>query len=151
MACSTSWRIIEAFHGALCADASLNQWARDAYAQELTVLKGINFYQPPRESDCPLIALLPERAVFGRVAEHESIIRMVLAVADKRFDHGELVGLRELAQHFGTLAMHALQAAEEHWYIGKVTDLYELEDFPLLYREFSITVTGTTCIGGNEL
>jgi hypothetical protein len=63
----------------------------------------------------------------------------------------ELAGLKQLATNFGSLVLQALQDGEDGFYIGEVTDLYELSDFPLLYRELRVTVTGSTCVGNNKL
>ncbi|MEZ6854364.1 hypothetical protein [Halodesulfovibrio aestuarii] len=151
MASATSWEIIESFAAALRNHAALNEWAQAEYAQPLRILQGINMANLPREEDCPLIALVPESGKFGRITEHAATIRVVLAVNDDRFVDDVLEGLKLLATDFGSLTLQALQDGEDGFYIGEVADLYELSDFPLLYREFQITITSSTCIGGNEL
>lgn len=151
MASATSWKIIESFAAALRNHAALNAWAQAEYEQPLRIMQGVNMAALPREEDCPLIALVPESGKFGRIAEHASSVRVILAVHDERFENDELAGLKQLATNFGSLTLQALQDGEDGFYIGEVTDLYELADFPLLYRELSITVTGSTCIGGNTL
>lgn len=151
MASATSWKIIESFADALRNHAALNAWAQAEYEQPLRIMQGVNMAALPREEDCPLIALVPESGKFGRIAEHANSVRVILAVHDERFENDELAGLKQLATNFGSLTLQALQDGEDGFYIGEVTDLYELADFPLLYRELSITVTGSTCIGGNTL
>lgn len=151
MASVTSWKIIESFTAALRNHAALNAWAQAEYEQPLRIMQGVNMAALPREEDCPLIALVPERGKFGRIAEHANSVRVILAVHDERFENDELAGLKQLATNFGSLTLQALQDGEDGFYIGEVTDLYELADFPLLYRELSVTVTGSTCIGGNAL
>ena len=151
MASATSWKIIESFAAALRNHAALNAWAQAEYEQPLRIMQGVNMAALPREEDCPLIALVPESGKFGRIAEHANSVRVILAVHDERFENDELAGLKQLATNFGSLTLQALQDGEDGFYIGEVTDLYELADFPLLYRELSITVTGSTCIGGNGL
>lgn len=151
MASATSWEIIESFTAALRNHAALNAWAWAEYEQPLRILQGINMAALPREEDCPLIALVPEGGKFGRIAEHLATIRVVLAVNDERFVDDALEGLKQLATNFGSLTLQALQDGEDGFYIGEVTDLYELSDFPLLYREFQITITSSTCIGGSIL
>lgn len=151
MASATSWKIIESFAAALRNHAALNAWAQAEYEQPLRIMQGVNMAALPREEDCPLIALVPESGKFGRIAEHTSSVRVILAVHDERFENDELAGLKQLATNFGSLTLQALQDGEDGFYIGEVTDLYELADFPLLYRELSVTVTGSTCIGGNTL
>lgn len=151
MASATSWKIIESFAAALRNHAALNAWAQAEYEQPLRIMQGVNMAALPREEDCPLIALVPESGKFGRIAEHANSVRVILAVHDERFENDELAGLKQLATNFGSLTLQALQDGEDGFYIGEVTDLYELADFPLLYRELSVTVTGSTCIGGNTL
>ncbi|MFA9396565.1 MAG: hypothetical protein ACERJ1_17925 [Halodesulfovibrio sp.] len=151
MASATSWKIIESFAAALRNHAALNTWALAEYEQPLRILQGINMAALPREEDCPLIALVPESGKFGRIAEHATTIRVILTVNDERFVDDELAGLKQLATNFGSLVLQALQDGEDGFYIGEVTDLYELSDFPLLYRELRVTVTGSTCVGGAHL
>ena len=151
MASTTSWEIIESFAAALRSHAALNAWAQTTYEQPLRILQGINMAALPREEDCPLIALVPESGKFGRIAEHATTIRVILTVNDERFVDDELSGLKQLATNFGSLVLQALQDGEDGFYIGEVTDLYELSDFPLLYRELRVTVTSSTCISGAHL
>lgn len=151
MASATSWKIIESFAAALRNHVALNAWALAEYEQPLRILQGINMAALPREEDCPLIALVPESGKFGRIAEYATTIRVILTVNDERFVDDELAGLKQLATSFGSLVLQALQDGEDGFYIGEVTDLYELSDFPLLYRELRVTVTSSTCVGGNGL
>lgn len=146
--------ILAAIRDAIAGSATIKAWTQANYSADHKVFVGIDRRNPPGESDCPFVVILPEHKKAGlsaNVIQHE--FYLCCAICDENTRTGLASNITEYSgvQNIETFRGLVLDAIDGASFSGRITEIETGDEpfdaFPILLQDMLITIKEETEFG----